>query len=59
MFISIHMVLKEIIGVINVYICKNIGHVVLNVYICTYGFERKKIGIFLGLLVYLEDINFY
>ena len=40
MFISAHMVLKEKFGVINVYICKNIGHV-LNVYICTYGFERK------------------
>ena len=41
MFVSAHMVLKEIFGVINVYIYKNIGHVVLNVYICTYGFVRE------------------
>ena len=41
MFVSTHMILKEKFGVINVYICKNIGHVVLNVYIYTYGFERK------------------
>ena len=27
---------------------KNIGHVVLNVYICTYGFEIK-IGVFMPL----------
>ena len=45
MFISAHMVLKEKIGVINVYIYKNIGHVVLNVYIDTYGFERKIVVI--------------
>ena len=41
MFISIHMVLKEKFGVINVYICKNIRHDVLNVYIYKDGFERK------------------
>ena len=41
MFISKHMVLKEKIGLINVYIYKNIGHVVLNIDICTHGFERK------------------
>ena len=35
------MVLKEKFGVTNVYICNKIGHVVLNVYICTYGLERK------------------
>ena len=32
MFISTHMVLKEKFGVINVYICKNIGHLVLNAF---------------------------
>ena len=41
MFIFAHMVLKETFGVINVYIYKNVGHVVLNVYICTYGLKRK------------------
>ena len=40
-FISPHMVLKENFSLIKVYIYKNIGHVVLNVYICMYGFERK------------------
>ena len=42
-FISTQMVLKEKFGVTNVYIYKNIRHVVFNVYICTYGFERKKL----------------
>ena len=41
MFISAHMVLKERIGLVNVYICKNIGDVVINVYIYTYNFEIK------------------
>ena len=41
MFIFAQMVLKEKFGVINVYIYKNVGHVVLSVYICTYGFERN------------------
>ena len=41
MFISAHIVLKEKFGRINVYIYKNIGHVVL-IYICTYGFEQKN-----------------
>ena len=41
MFISTHMVLKEKFGVVNVYICKNIGHVLLNVHIYTYGSKRK------------------
>ena len=42
MFISAHIILKEKFGVINVYIKKNIGHIVLNVFICAYGFERKN-----------------
>ena len=41
MFISTHMVLKEKFGLINMYMYKNIGHFVLNVYIYTYGFEIK------------------
>ena len=44
MFISAHMVLKEKFGVINVYIYKIIRHVLLNVYICTYGL-KEKIGL--------------
>ena len=43
MFIYAHMVLKEKIGVTNVFIYKSIGHVVLNVYIYTYGFEDGRI----------------
>ena len=46
------MVLKEKFGLINVYIYKTIRHVILKVYICTYGFERKKIG-------YLTQIHPY
>ena len=38
-FISAHMVLKEKFGVTNMYIYKKIGHVVLNVYIYTYGLK--------------------
>ena len=38
---SANMILKEKFGAINVYIYKNIGHVVLNVYSYTYGFERN------------------
>ena len=42
MYIFTHKNVKEIFGVINVYMYKNIAHVVRIVYIYTYGFERKK-----------------
>ena len=59
MFISTNMVLKEKFDVTNVYIYKNIRHVVLNVYICTYGFERKILEFLIDDLAYISHYISY
>ena len=59
MFISAHMVLKEKISVFNEYIYKNIRHIVLNIYIYTYGFQRKTLEFLIDDLAYISHYISY
>ena len=56
MFISTHMVLKEKFGVINVYICKNIGHVVPNVYLPIWFWKKNLVYLCLFILTLFKGI---